>query len=175
MSETRTRVMRHVEANPGVHFNAISRELDIATGQTQYHVRKLLREGGVISEQVCGRTHYFADGYSETERAAIALLRRETTREVVFELLRQDGMSPDDLADRVGVVRSTVEWHLSNLLDNDLAEKRYNGREVTVHLAEPELLKELLVTVDPTVADRLVDRFTRLVDGLLESPHSSER
>lgn len=170
MTDTRARIRRHVESNPGVHFNAIGRELDIATGQTQYHLRKLLREERLISEQVCGRTHYFTDEFSEAERAAIALLRRETTRDIVIELLRRDELPPDTLADRVGVARSTVEWHLSNLIDNGLAEKQYYGREVAVRLTDPDTVRQLLVEVDPTIADRLVDRFTRLVDGLLESP-----
>ncbi|MGM0606697.1 MAG: winged helix-turn-helix transcriptional regulator, partial [Halobacteriota archaeon] len=83
MTDTKTRVRSHVESTPGVHFNAVSRNLDIATGQTQYHLRRLLRDDSIQSLEVCGRTHYFATGYSEREQAAIALLRRETTRELV--------------------------------------------------------------------------------------------
>lgn len=168
MSDTRARVKSHVESNPGVHFNAISRELDIATGQTQYHIRKLLRENRLTSMELCGRTHYFPLGYSEHEQAGFALLRRETTRELVVLLLDEGPMAPDDLATEADIARSTVEWHLSNLVDCDLAEKQYEGRSVCVHVTEPELLRELLVEIDPTLPDRLVDRFSRLVDSLLE-------
>jgi len=107
MTETRTRVRSHVEANPGVHFNAIGRDLDIATGQTQYHLRRLLESGSLRRLEVSGRTHYFPAGYSETEQAAIALLRRETTREIVLLLLDDEIDRPAELADSVGVARST--------------------------------------------------------------------
>ncbi len=168
MTDTRSRVRSHVEANPGVHFSAVSRNLDIATGQTQYHLRRLLRAGTLHSAEICGRTHYFPDGYSERERAAIALMRRETTRELVMLLLEKGAVTPAALAGELGVARSTVEWHLSNLFEYELVEKEYEGRTVTVRPTRTGLLKETLVEIDPSVPDRLVDRFSRLVDSLLE-------
>ena len=168
MTETRDRVRSHVESTPGVHFNAVGRDLGIATGQTQYHLRRLLKSGALRSLEVRGRTHYFPAGYSETEQAAIALLRRETTREIVLLLLDGETDRPAKLADSAGIARSTVEWHLATLVDHGLAEKVRDGRTVSVRLTEPKLLHELLVEIDPSVPDRLVDRFTRLVDSLLE-------
>ena len=168
MTDTRNRVRSHVESNPGVHFNAVSRNLDIATGQTQYHLRRLLRAESLHSEDICGRTHYFPDGYSGSEQAAIALLRRETTRELVMLLLDRGETTPGTLADEVGIARSTVEWHLSNLIDYDLVEKEYDGRTVFVRPTRPELLRETLVEIDPNLPDRLVDRFSRLVDSFFE-------
>ncbi len=168
MTDTRSRVRAHVETNPGVHFNAVSRNLDIATGQTQYHLRRLLRAGRLESAEICGRTHYFPDGYSPEERAAIALLRRETTRELVMLLLERGETTPATLTEELDVARSTVEWHLSNLLEYDLVEKEYEGRHVSVRPTRPELLREKLLEIDPRLPDRLVDRFSRLVDSLLE-------
>ncbi len=166
---TKNRVRSHVEANPGVHFNAVSRNLDIATGQTQYHLRRLVRGGRLHRAEICGRTHYFTDGYADRERAAIALLRRETTRELVVVLLDRDRTTPATLADEIGIARSTVEWHLTNLVEYDLVEKEYEGRTVFVRSTRPKLLGEALIEIDPNVPDRLVDRFSRLVDSLLES------
>ncbi len=168
MTETRHRVRSHVENNPGVHFNAVSRNLEIATGQTQYHLRRLLRENRIHSVEVCGRTHYFPDGYSAHQRAAMALLRRETTRELVIVLLDRGETTPRALVEEMGVARSTVEWHLSNLIEYDLVKKTYEGQKVSVHVTRPKLLRETLVEIDPSLPDRLVDRFSRLVDSLFE-------
>lgn len=168
MTETRQRVRSHIESKPGVHFNAISRDLDITTGQTQYHIRRLLKQSGFERLDVSGRTHFYPAGYSKTEQAAIALLRRETTRELVVLLLDHETDRPEELAEAADIARSTVEWHLSNLIEYDLAEKVREGRTVSVRLRDPELLRERLVEIDPSVPDRLVDRFSRLVDSLLE-------
>lgn len=168
MTETRQQIASHVETNPGVHFSAICRNLDIATGQGQYHLRRLVRNGTLIREDICGRTHYYPEAYPVIERRAMALLRRETTRELVLVLLEHGEMSPTDLVQQVGVARSTIEWHISNLLEYELVEKRIENRAVMVALTRPEMMRELLVEIEPSLSDRLVDRFTRLVDSVIE-------
>ena len=166
MSQVRRRIAEYVRSNPGVHFSAIVRDLDLATGQTQYHLRKLLRRGEVEAEERHGKTHYFDDGYDEWERAAIALLRRETDRAIVALVLDTGPIAPDAIAAELNVARSTVEWHLDRLTDEGLLEKQYDSTgRVTVVAVDPGATRTLLSTIDPSVADRLVDRFTRLVDG----------
>lgn len=170
MSQVRRRISEYVRSNPGVHFSAIVRDLDLATGQTQYHLRKLRRRGELTAEERHGKTHYFGDGYDEWERRALTLLRRETDRAIVALVLDAGPIAPSRMAERLNVARSTIEWHLDRLTADDLLEKQYdaNGR-VSVDVVNPEATETLLATVDPGVADRLVDRFTRLVDDALSA------
>ena len=174
MSRTRSHIRDCVTHNPGIHFNEITRTLDIATGQTQYHLRKLLSEGLLTSEEICGRTHYYPPTYSRWERGAIALLRRETTRELVLLLLEADDnrLPPAEMTDRLELARSTVEWHLSNLVEHDVLAKRtteiQNGEQLIVELADPDDVYRLLREIEPRLSDRLADRFTRFTDELFE-------
>jgi len=168
VSETRTQIRECVQTNPGIHFNEISRTLDIATGQTQYHLRRLHRTGVLVSEDLCGRTHYYPPTYGEHERRVIALLRRETTREIVLKLLESGETAPGELADRLDLARSTVEWHLSNLIEYDVVHKRTASGRVVAELREPEVVYRLLREIEPRLSDRLADRFARLADLLLE-------
>lgn len=170
MSETRSRVRECIYRNPGIHFNAIGRTLDIATGQTQYHLRRLSREGKVLKTGVCGRTHYYPPTFSEWERNAIALLRRETTREIVLLLFRQQELPPDEIAERLDLARSTVEWHVTRLVEYELAEKRtlVENSKLVVTLRRDADLYRLVREIEPRLLDRLVDRFSRLTDDLLE-------
>jgi predicted transcriptional regulator len=169
MTESRTEIERYVTHNPGSHFSAIVDALDQATGQVQHHLSRLVREDRLDRAALYGRTHYYPAGYDEWERTALALLRRETAREIVARLLADDGRRPAALADDLGVARSTVEYHLGRLIDSDLVEKHRDDRgRVTVHLRRPQQTALLLSEVDPGHADRFVDRFMQLVDGLLE-------
>lgn len=168
MSQVRRRIADYVRSNPGVHFSAIERELDLATGQTQYHLRKLLRRGELTVEERYGKTHYFDDQYDEWERAALTLLRRETDRAIVALVLDAEPIAPDSIATELDLSRSTVEWHLDRLTEEQLLEKQYDdsGR-VSVVAVDPGGTRTLLATIDPGLAKRLVDRFTRLVDDTL--------
>lgn len=171
MSETRTRIQECVYLNPGVHFNEISRKLDIATGQTQYHLRKLIRGERLEKESIAGRTHYYPPTYSEWERGAIALLRRETTREIVLYLLRNNRATPAELTDRLDLARSTIEWHLSRLIDREIVTKEQlddSTTELVVQLTGESDVYRLLREIEPRLLDRVVDRFSRLADDLLD-------
>jgi predicted transcriptional regulator len=59
MSETRKRIARHIQTTPGVHFNKLVRELDLAPGQVQYHLKRLLSTESVVEERLYGQTHYY--------------------------------------------------------------------------------------------------------------------
>lgn len=167
MTATRQRIREYVAANPGVHFNALARALDIAPGQVQHHVRRLERADDIVADSKYGRTHYFEPGYDEWERSAVALLRRETARDVVTHVLAQGGADAEATADAVGIARSTLSYHVDRLTDADVVERRQTDGRVRLVPTRPAETAALLVTVDPSLRDRLVDRFTRLVDGLL--------
>jgi len=175
MSKTRDRIARQVRLDPGIHFNEIERELDLAAGQIQYHLRKLEDTDDVVKESLYGRTHYYTPTYGEWERSAIAVLRRETARDVLVYLMTGGPSPPGDVADGVGIARSTLEWHLDHLVEQDIVDKERDDRNhVTLVLSRPQETAQMLRVVEPSVADRLVDRFTRLIDGLLAADRGSD-
>ena len=167
MSDTRTRVRSHVRETPGVHFNRVGRELDIATGQAQYHLQRLVRDDEIAVERVAGRAHYFDPSFDPWERRAISFLRRETARGILLRLHAEGPTQPTTLADDLDLARSTIAWHVSNLVDAGIVEKSAD-RPMTVALARPERTAELLDVVSPSLPDRIVDRFVRTVDSLFE-------
>lgn len=168
MTAQRDRIRRYVADHPGIHFNQLSRELGLATGQLQYHLKKLRRADDVVSESLYGRTHYYTPGYDDWERGAVAVLRRETARDVLLYLIAEGPSAPGPVAADLDIARSTLEWHLDHLIEQTLVEKRRDDRgHVTLALARPDETADLLRLVEPSIPERLVDRFTRLVDGLV--------
>ena len=168
MTETRNQIVHQVRRNPSIHFNELTRTLDLAPGQVQYHTRKLERSDDIVEESLYGRTHYYTPDYGTWERSALAVPRRETARDVLVYLMANGPSAPTEVAKGVNIARSTLEWHLNHLVEQDLVEKQRDARNhVTLVITHTEETARMLRLVEPSIADRLVDRFTRLVDGLL--------
>lgn len=165
---TRERLLAHVHEHPGVHVNALERQLDLAAGQVQYHLRRLRERDAVVADERYGRTHYFPPGYTNRERTTLALARRETARDLMFLLLEREEATAGELTAGLGIARSTLSYHADRLVETGLvAKRRGDDGRVRFSLTDPEETLRLLETIRPSLPDRLLDRFTRLVDDLL--------
>jgi predicted transcriptional regulator len=165
MTDHRLRLERAITNNPGIHFNGLVRQLDLANGQVQFHLRRLLRDGVIIQERLYGRTHYYPPDLDGFERGAIALFHRETARDILLVLLDAGPARPATVAETLGIARSTLEWHLDHLVEQDLVIKQRDERNrVWLVPVQPAETVRLLAAIEPSLPDRMVDRFTRLVD-----------
>ena len=166
---TRERIHSHIAVHPGVHFNEIVRDLDLATGQVQYHLRRLIRRDQVVDRPLYGKTHYYAPCFDEWEQRVLALARRETPREMLFYLLDQGATRAGNVADDLDIARSTLEWHLTRLDEQGIVQKQRQGAgNVRIAITEPDRTVALLARVTPTASDKLADRFLRFVDHAFE-------
>ncbi|WP_459191774.1 winged helix-turn-helix transcriptional regulator [Halosimplex sp. J119] len=134
-------LLGYVAATPGAHFSKIRDDLQLGTGETQHHLRRLEREGAVESREDGEYRRYFpADRFSEFEQVALGYLRRDTPRGMVVALLREPDASGTALADELGVSAPTVSKYASQLDDAGLL-----SREDGYELERPETLLLLLV------------------------------
>jgi DNA-binding MarR family transcriptional regulator len=84
---------------------------------------------------------------------------------VVFQ---HEPTDPQTVADELGIARSTVEWHLGRLIEQEVIVKEHDERNhVTLVVNCPDRMRTLLEGIAPSIPDRFIDRFTRLVDNLL--------
>jgi predicted transcriptional regulator len=169
MSDQRARIAKYVSATPGVHFSALVRELDLAPGQVQYHLRTLRRKQAVAEEHLYGKTHYYPLAYDDRERRVLALLRRETARDVLASFLKHGSARPAAVAEDLDIARSTLEWQLDRLVEQNVVEKRYDSQgRVRLELANRSETARLMGDVVPSLPARMADRFVRLTDRLLD-------
>jgi predicted transcriptional regulator len=174
MSDTRERIRKHVRASPGIHFNALVRNSEFAPGQIQYHLRRLLKAGELTDERLYGRTHYYPPEHDPWERRTLALVRRETAREVLAYLLANKGAKPASVAGKMDIARSTLEWQLDRLEEQGIVRKEKDDRNrVRLYVSQPDRLATLLAETTHSLPDRFTDRFMRLVDDLFEETVST--
>lgn len=157
-----------VDRHPGIHFNRLVEELD-STPEALSRVRDRLEgETNVTSAFYYGQTHFYPASFNQWEQRALALLRRETSREIVTYLLESDASTPGAVAQEVGIARSTLEWHLDRLIEANLVEKNADTWPRELSVVDPPAVVALLEALEPSLSDRWLDRTTRLVDHLLE-------
>ncbi|MCG1002238.1 MULTISPECIES: ArsR family transcriptional regulator [Halobacterium] len=140
-SDVRDAITGYVTATPGAHFSKLRDDLQLGTGETQHHLRRLLEESAVESERDGDYKRFFpAERFSPFEKRALGYLRRETPRGMVVELLENPDATAGDLADTLDVSPATVSKYAAQLEDAGVLS-RADGYAVE----RPETLITLLV------------------------------
>jgi len=139
--ETRTAIYNHIVARPGIHFNAIARELETNRGTLKYHLGKLQEFGMIATAAVEGHTGYFENRqrYSVLEEKVLIHLRNQNTKEILSSLCESREASRRELISRLGITGPSISWHMHRLLADGIVEVEKNGREKTYHLADAAL------------------------------------
>jgi predicted transcriptional regulator len=140
-SDVRDAITGYVTTTPGAHFSKLRDDLQLGTGETQHHLRRLLEESAVESERDGDYKRFFpAERFSPFEKRALGYLRRETPRGMVVELLRNPDATASDLAESLDVSPATVSKYAAQLEDAGVLS-RADGYAVE----RPETLITLLV------------------------------
>jgi len=146
----------YLSATPGAHFSKVRDDLKLGTGETQYHLRGLRKEGVIESQRDGDYRRFFPAGrFDAFQQVALGTLRRETPRKMLIALLEGD-RSPAEIAGRVGVSRPTVSKHATTLEKAGLLT-----REPEYAVVKPETVLVLLVRYADSFGEdaaRLADR-----------------
>ena len=156
----RKRITEYIRRNPGVHFRQISRDLELAIGQLDFHLNALIKGEVLVKEVVAGNTRYYVrDRFSKDERKAMSVLRREIPRGIVLFLMDSPGSTPTVILENFNFTSATLSYHLKRLERCGILEASQEGRERHYYVVDPELVRSLLVLYSATLADTIVDRF----------------
>ena len=115
-SDVRGAIVGYLASTPGAHFSKIRDDLQLGTGETQHHLRRLSAEEVLTPRKDGDYKRYFPAGrFSAFEQRALGYLRRETPRRMLLALLRDPTASGSDLAAAADVSRSTVSKYAIEL------------------------------------------------------------
>jgi predicted transcriptional regulator len=140
-SDVRDAIVGYLATTPGAHFSKLRDDLQLGTGETQHHLRRLEDDGVVEHREDGDYKRYFpADRFSAFQQRALGYLRRETPRRMLTTLLADPGASGAEMAEAAGVSRSTVSKYAGDLESAGLLS-RADGYEIE----RPEPLLTLLI------------------------------
>ena len=140
-SDVRDAITGYLATTPGAHFSKLRDDLQLGTGETPHHLRRL-EEAGVVESWKDGdyRRSVLAGRFSEGEKATLGYLRRSTPRGMLLALLRDPTRSAGDIAEALDVSRPSVSKHAA-----DLEAAGILSREDGYAIREPESVLTLVV------------------------------
>jgi len=141
---TRGNIHGYLLANPGVHFEAIRRDMDLGVGTLAYHVWVLEREGMIRSWRD-GRFRRYA---LSSQRIADAQPELTDIERILLKNIHgRPGRTQRELAEEVGLSQPTISYHISKMaelgvvrVDREGLRKRYTAdiRGIAHHLESLE-------------------------------------
>lgn len=111
-----------IDDNPGIQFREIMRSSGLKNGVLSHYLKKL-EDGGVIKVMRGPRqVRFYSPSITEEESIVIKALRKETPRDLLLTLIKDDGLEFSQLVSEVKKSPSTVSLYLSQIVADGLVE-----------------------------------------------------
>ena len=158
---------------PGAHFSEVQRQLEMPTGQLQYHLQ-FLEKRGLLEVKRDGRfTRYYPSlTIDRRDKPVLALLRQETPRAIVLDLIEHGPSRLTACSERLSLAPSTLSFHLTKLAKVEVVIKPSRG---VYAVRDRDAVLDVLVTYKASFLDSAVDRIVGLFTGVGAPPREADR
>jgi predicted transcriptional regulator len=160
-------VYEYIRAHPGAHVRGIANDLQLATGDLQYHLH-WLEKHGLVKTRRSGfyRFVYPTMVFQERHEVLLGVLTQETPREILLSLLHDPGMTQGGLARSLGHSQPTISWHLERMMQTGLVSKNKTvGGTVYKVAVDRDEIVSFVRTYHQDVWKRWAGRFATAVVG----------
>lgn len=158
-----TDIISHIKKHPGVHFNDLTRALNIAPGTLQYHLNRMERDKSVIVLRKEYYTRYFPSTMEDPkDQKIMVLLRQKLPRKLLIILLEESNKTGQELIKLLKITKSTLSYYTRRLEKLEILKTEVEGREKRYSINEPERIAKLLNDFKKSFADEMVDRFVEV-------------
>lgn len=166
--ENRRLVYATVCRYPGVHLRELARFVGLKHNLVEYHLYYLEKLELVQSIQDGMFKRYFPsdsmgsdsrlDLLGAHDKRIVSLLRQPVVFKIIVLLFMTGAMSQKELSRQIRRSQSTINYHVSRLLETELVAKSEGGSGYV--LVDPERMERILLTFSPqpfTLTDGFLD------------------
>jgi len=129
-NENRHNILNYIHANPGTTIARISEAQQIERGTVKYHLYKLESEGKIVFRRMGKFSRLFRNSgsFSNDEQKVIAHLQNQNSRSILMTILEQPGITNQELAERLGIEKSAIHWHMEKFIGDGLIRFVSDGK-----------------------------------------------
>jgi DNA-binding MarR family transcriptional regulator len=159
------RIYQYISNNPGCHLRKISKDLGLAMGDTQHHLKTLEKTDLIKSKRIeVFRRYYTVSIFGERLESLLAILGQEVPRDIILYLIENPGASQGAIAHYKDFSAPTINWHMSRLMEKGLVRSRKQGKFVNYYVEGnvkdiTNILRKYYPSIWTKLSNRLADLF----------------
>ena len=157
MTDRDLQIQQIIEQNPGIQFREIMRFSGLKNGVLSHYLGKLEKNGIIKASRGPRQVRFYPPQITEDESKVIKALRKQTPRDLLLALVKEDGLEFAQLVKEVKKSPSTVSLYLSQIVEDGLVEIKFVELKKRYHIQVRDLIDKLIEDYRP---------------GLLEKPTS---
>jgi len=122
----RGQVFGHIQSQPGTHFNEIKKTLKLGNGNLAYHLRKLEKEGFIISKRDKRFRRFYPVGVGVPEEDGIKLSKNQEN--ILDFIERHPKSNQKEIAKELKESQQTISYNINVLVrEGFLKEEKIEG------------------------------------------------
>jgi predicted transcriptional regulator len=120
----RKNIYESIKSNPGIHYMALQRELDIPLGVLAYHLNVLEKREYIKSMQDSKYRRFYLSGVKSDLKMALTTVQMR----ILNVVNKNPGISQSKISENIGKNRMLVNYHIRILTDAGILALEKNGR-----------------------------------------------
>ena len=141
------------------------RSSGLKNGVLSHYLGKLEKNGLVKVIRGPRQTRFFPPHISEDESIVIKALRKQTPRDLLLVLIKEDGLEFSQLVKEVKKSPSTVSLYLSQLVDEGLVTVKFSSLKKRYYIKERLLIDKLIEDYRPSLLEKPTSGFEDIINS----------
>ena len=166
MTDRNLQLQEIIENNPGIQFREIMRSSGLKNGVLSHYLGKLEKNGIIKVTRGPRQTRFFSPKITEDESIVIKALRKQTPRDLLLALVKQDGLDFGELVTEVGKSPSTVSLYLAQIVHDGLVEIKIENLKKRYYIKARELIDQLIEDYRPSLLEKPTSGFEDIFNSL---------
>lgn len=129
----RGKIHGYILANPGDHYSSIRKALDVTNSSLTYHLSVLEKEALIRSERDGMYKRFYPKGAKLSEKEVGALT--PVQNRIIEAIKETPGICQKDIASMLGVSSSTVNYHISRLVQKGIVRSKRKGMKIAYYFS----------------------------------------
>jgi predicted transcriptional regulator len=154
MIDRNLQIKEIIEKNPGIQFREIMRTSGLKNGVLSHYLGKLEKSGFIKVMRGPRQTRFYPPKITEEQSIAIKALRKQTPRNLLLALVKQNGLEFNELVKEVNKSPSTVSLYLSQIVQDGLVEIRLEKLRKKYYIKSRNIVDKLIEEYRPGLLDK---------------------